>query len=87
LFCQRFAVDVGLATVSGITEVREAIRKLPAQEAWQLASKLRDHLDALWDEQFEKDVEEGRFEQMIARTREEHDGGKTRSTDEIVGDK
>jgi hypothetical protein len=65
--------------VSGITEIREAIQKLPGKEAWQLAEELRDHLDALWDEQFEKDVEGGRFDRMIARAREEHDSGKTRS--------
>ena len=73
--------------VSGITEIREAIQKLPAKEAWQLAEELRDHLDALWDEQFEKDVEAGRLDQLIARAREEHDSGKTRSMDEIIGDK
>jgi Arc/MetJ-type ribon-helix-helix transcriptional regulator len=87
LLCQRFAVEVVLATVSGITEIREAIQKLPASEAWQLAEELRDHLDALWDEQFEKDVQAGRLNQLIARAREEHDSGKTRSMDEIVGDK
>ena len=76
-----------MATVSGITEIREAIRKLPAKEAWQLAAELRDHLDALWDEQFETDVEAGRLDQLIARAREEHDCGKTRAMDEIVGDK
>ena len=76
-----------MATVSGITEIREAIQKLPAKDAWQLAEELRDHLDALWDEQFEKDVEAGRFDQMIARAREEHARGMTRSMDEIVGDK
>lgn len=76
-----------MATVSGITEIREAIRKLPPKEAWQLAEDLRDHLDALWDDQFEKDVNEGRLDQLIARAREEHASGKTRSMDEIVGDK
>lgn len=73
--------------MSGITEIREAIRKLPATEAWQLAAELRDHLDALWDDQFENDVEAGRLDQLIARAREEHASGKTRSMDEIVGDK
>lgn len=73
--------------MSGITEIRDAIRKLPAKDAWQLAAELRDHLDALWDEQFERDVEAGRLNQLIARAREEHDSGKTRSMDEIVGDK
>jgi Arc/MetJ-type ribon-helix-helix transcriptional regulator len=86
LLCQRFAVEVVLLTVSDITEIREAIQKLPAKEAWQLAEELRDHLDGLWDEQFEKDVKEGRLDGLIARAREEHASGKTRSMDEIVGD-
>jgi hypothetical protein len=84
---ERFAVEVILPTVSGVAEIREAIQKLPAREAWQLAEELRDHLEALWDEEFERDVKAGRFDQMIARAREEHDCGKTRSMDEIVGDK
>ena len=73
--------------MSTVIEIREAIRRLPAKEAWQLAEELRDHLDALWDDQFKKNVEEGRLDQLIARAREEHDSGKTRSMDEIVGDK
>jgi len=32
--------------VSTVTEIREAIQKLAAKEAWQLAEELRDHLDA-----------------------------------------
>ena len=62
--------------MSGITEIREAIQKLPPKEAWQLAEELRD---ALWDEQFEQDAEAGRFDQMIVRAREEHACGKDRS--------
>ena len=73
--------------MSTVTEIREAIRRLPAKEAWQLAQELRDHLDALWDKQFEQDVEAGRLDQLIARAREEHASGKTRPMDEIIGDK
>jgi hypothetical protein len=68
-------------------EIRDAIQKLPPNEAWKLAEELRDYLDALWDKQFESDINAGRFDEMIARAREEHAGGKTRSMDEIVGDK
>ena len=76
-----------MPTVSGITEIREAIQKLPVNEAWQLAEELRDHLDELWDDQFEDDVKAGRLDHAIARAREEHASGKTRSMDEIVRDK
>ena len=73
--------------MSTVSEIREAIRKLPALEAWQLADELRDYLDALWDEQFEEDVKAGRLDALIARARQEHGNGKTRSMDEIVGDR
>ena len=72
--------------MSTVTEIREAIRKLPPQEAWRLAEELRDYLDALWDKQFEEDVKAGRVNDMIARARAERGDGKTRPMDEIVGD-
>jgi hypothetical protein len=62
--------------VSGITEIREAIQKLPARDAWQLAEELRDHLDALWDEQFENDVKSGRLDSAIAPARRERIRGE-----------
>src|SRR5436309_14222777 len=72
--------------MSTVAEIGEAIRKLPPQEAWQLAVDLREYLDALWDKQFEEDVKAGRLDNLIARAREEHAGGKARPLDEIVGD-
>lgn len=87
MLCQRFAVEVTLPIVSSITEIREAIRKLPAKEAWQLAQELREHLDDLWDKQFADDVKAGRLDQALARAREEYAADKTRSMDEILGDK
>jgi hypothetical protein len=55
-----------------VTEIREAIRKLPAKDAWQLARELREHLDDLWDKQFEDDVNAGRLDNLIAQARREH---------------
>jgi UTP:GlnB (protein PII) uridylyltransferase len=72
--------------MSTVTEIRDAIRKLPAQDAWKLAADLRDYLDGLWDKQFEEDVKSRRLDDVIARAREDHTGGKTRPMDEIVGD-
>jgi hypothetical protein len=72
--------------MSTVTEIREAIRKLPPREAWKLAEELREHLDALWDKQFEEDVKAGRLDAVIARARGEHTAGKTRPMDEIVRD-
>jgi hypothetical protein len=72
--------------MSTVAEIREAIRKLPLQDAWRLADGLREHLDALWDKQFEEDVKTGRLGTMVARGREEHAGGKTWPMDEIVWD-
>jgi Arc/MetJ-type ribon-helix-helix transcriptional regulator len=70
--------------MSTVTEIRDAIRKLPAQEAWKLAEELREHLDALWDKQFEQDVAASGLDDMVARAREKHATGNTRPMDEIV---
>lgn len=59
-----------------VAEIREAIQKLPAKEAWQLAEELRDHLDDLWDKQFEEDVRAGRLDSVIARARRGHFRGE-----------
>jgi hypothetical protein len=52
-----------------LDEIREAIRKLPAKDAWQLAQELREYLDDLWDKQFEEDVKAGRLDNVIGRAR------------------
>jgi len=62
--------------VSTVTEIREAIRKLPAKDAWRLAVELREHLDDLWDKQFEDDVIAGRLDNVLARARQEHIRGE-----------
>lgn len=72
--------------MSTVAEIREAIRKLPPQDAWRLAEDLRDYLDALWDKEFEEDVKTGRFDALIAQARKEHAKGNTRPMDEIIGD-
>ena len=51
------------------------------------SKELREYLDALWDKQFAQDVKAGRLDALIARAREEHASGKTRSMDEIVRDR
>jgi len=48
---------------------------MPAHEAWKLAEELREHLDALWDIQFEQDVKAGRLDDVIARPRDEYATG------------
>lgn len=72
--------------MSTVTEIREAIEKLPPDQAWDLAHELRDYFEALWDKQFEDDVKAGRLDALIARAREQHASGQTRSLDEIIGD-
>jgi hypothetical protein len=72
--------------VSTITQIREAIRQLPPEKAWQLAEELRDYLDILWDREFEQDVQAGRLDAVIVNARAEHASGQTRAMDEIIGD-
>jgi hypothetical protein len=38
--------------------------------------RVREHLDDLWDQEFEEDVNAGRLDQAIARARQEYPGGE-----------
>lgn len=62
--------------MSTVAEIRDAICRLPAKDAWRLAEDLREHLDDLWDKQFEEDVKAGRLDNLVARARQDHLGGE-----------
>jgi Arc/MetJ-type ribon-helix-helix transcriptional regulator len=62
--------------MSTVAEIREAIRKLAAKDAWQLARELREHLDDLWEKEFEEAVKADRLDSVIARARREYFRGK-----------
>ena len=70
--------------MSTATEIAAAIRKLPPEEAWQLAEELRDHLDDLWDVELERDVAAGRLDGLIAKARADHKADRTKPLDNIL---
>jgi len=77
-------VEATVASASGVIPVR-IVRRSAGDPGFEYLVA-REHLDALWDKQFEGDVQAGRLDKLIARAREEYDGGKCRPIDEIVGD-
>ena len=59
-----------------INEIKDAILKLPEDEAWLVHDWLVEHCSDLWDKQIERDVKAGKWDKMVREAHEEYDSGK-----------
>ena len=73
--------------MSTVAEIAAAFRKLPADEAWQLADHLPDHLDHLWDAELKRDVAAGRLDGRVAKARADYEAGRTKPLDNILNER
>ena len=53
--------------MSTLTEIQQAITRLPALEQRRLARWFEEELEEAWDAQIEKDVKAGRLDDVIAQ--------------------
>ena len=72
--------------MSTAIEIAEAIQKLPADEAWQLAQKLRERLAELWDEELERDMNAGQLDGLVSQARADFAAGRTKPLDEVINE-
>ncbi|MGI4790959.1 MAG: hypothetical protein ACRYFS_19190 [Janthinobacterium lividum] len=61
-----------------IQEIQTAIAELPHNEFWQLMEKLDALKNERWDEEIARDMEAGRFDEIIARGKERIAEGRGR---------
>jgi hypothetical protein len=64
--------------MSSVEEITAAIERLPADQLARLRSWLMEYSERLWDEQIERDEQEGRLDNLINQALEEHRAGRTR---------
>ena len=50
-----------------VQEIEATIAELPHDEFWQLMDRLNELQNQRWDEEIARDVEAGRFDEIIAR--------------------
>ena len=64
--------------MSTVEEITAAIERLPADQVARVRAWLAEYAERLWDEQIERDEQDGRLDALIDRALEEHRAGRTR---------
>ena len=61
-----------------VQEIEATIAELPHDEFWQLMERLNELQNQRWDEEIARDVEAGRFDEIIARGKQDIVEGRSR---------
>ena len=61
-----------------VQEIEAAIAELTHKEFWQLMDKLNELQNERWDQEIERDVAAGRFDEIIARGKQDIAEGRSR---------
>ena len=64
--------------MSTVDEITAAIERLSATDVARVRAWLLEYAEGLWDEQIERDEQDGRLDALIDRALEEHRAGRTR---------
>jgi len=72
--------------VSTVTEIQQAITKLPAAEQRRLARWFEEALEDAWDAQIEKDIQAGRLDDLLAQAEADIAAGRVKPLNEVLGD-
>ena len=65
-------------------EIEAAIHQLPDSEVRELATRLQEYIDSMWDRQLESDLESGKLDALIARAERDIAADRVRDLDEIL---
>jgi hypothetical protein len=70
--------------MSTVTEIQDAITKLPEEEQRQLSRWLAELFADAWDAQIEDDITAGRLDHLIAQAENDITAGRTKPLDEVL---
>ncbi len=70
--------------MSTVTEIEEALKKLPVQEARAVAAWLQDYIEQQWDRQIERDVASGKLDRVAEQAQRHYQAGRTKPLDEVI---
>ena len=60
-----------------LSEIEEAIQRLPKNEMFELVERLETKAGDAWDQQFEEDVKAGKLDAIAEQALAEHRAGKS----------
>jgi len=73
--------------VSTVSEIIEAVKKLPEQDKSAFLERLAEvDFDDAWDRQIEADAKAGRLDHLWIEATEDIKAGRTKPLDEVLGD-
>ena len=58
--------------MSTVTEIEDALRALPVDQARSIADWLQDYLEDQWDKQIERDARAGKLDKLEANALKDH---------------
>jgi len=70
--------------MSTVTEIEDALRALPVDQARSVADWLQDYLEDQWDRQIENDARAGKLDRLAAKALKDHQSGRTKPLDEVI---
>jgi hypothetical protein len=70
--------------VSTVSEIENALRALPVQDARAVADWLQDYLDDQWDKQIEADAANGRLDRVWKKAQADIASGNVKPLDEVI---
>jgi hypothetical protein len=79
---------ITIGSVSTVSEIIEAVKKLPESEKGEFLERLSEiDFDDAWDRQIKADAEAGRLDHLIAQAEADIAAGRTKPLDEILGER
>jgi hypothetical protein len=72
--------------MSSVTEIEEAIAKLPPGQFIQLERWFDAERNRVWDQQIEKDAQSGKLQELYERLQSENQNQSNVSLDEFLDD-
>ena len=70
--------------MSTVTEIEEALKKLPVQDARAVAAWLQDYIEEQWDRQIERDVVAGKLDRLAEQAQRHYQAGRIKPLDEVI---
>lgn len=67
-----------------LDEIEAAIHQLPESRVRELAARLQDYIDDMWDRQLETDLESGTLDALIAKAEDDIAAGRIKELNEVL---
>jgi len=67
-----------------LDEIEAAIHQLPDSEVRELATRLQEYIDDLWDRQLETDLESGKLDHLIAKAEKDIAADRVKELTELI---